>query len=82
MPSVSTKVCDNFAAAPGSGMNWIDPPVGCTINAASNSPWPFNVGPPIKLPSPATVMIKPYLQPGTYYFQPSCCKSQVSVKVT
>ena len=81
MPSVSTNICSDFSAAPGTGVTWTNAPPGTSITQSGNSAWPFNVGPPIHLPAPMTVMVKEGLPEGTYYFLPSCCKGRVSVKV-
>jgi len=85
MPSVSTSVCQNFSAAPGSPVEWTNiPPEGCTIEPVPGSAWPFTPGPPIKLPSPSNppVKVAGSLKPGAYYFRPSCCGKPVCVTVT
>jgi hypothetical protein len=80
MTQITVAICDNFSVTPGTGVNWTNAAPGTTI--LSDGPWPFNVAPPIRLPSPANIGIKEGLKPGTYYFLPSCCKSRVSVTVT
>ncbi|MGC1371509.1 MAG: hypothetical protein WA824_05175 [Candidatus Sulfotelmatobacter sp.] len=52
------------------------------LTADGNKPWPFNIGPPIHLPSPATVGIKSGLPGGAYYFVASCCSKPICVTVT
>jgi hypothetical protein len=84
MPVISTPICDNFSAAPGTGINWTNiPPAGCTIESVQSSSWPFTAPPPIKLPAPssppATVQVG--LKPGVYCFQPSCCRKPVCVTI-
>ena len=80
---VSVKICEDFSAEPGSGIIWTGvPPSGCTLQPVEGSPWPFNVGPPIHLPSPANVGIKEGLAPGTYCFVATCCpKKKICVTV-
>jgi hypothetical protein len=79
-PPISVGICSNFAAAPGTGVTWTNYAPGTVVN--QDGPWPFNVGPPIKVPSPANVGIKEGLKPGPYHFQPTCCKHRVTVNVT
>ncbi|HTC49378.1 MAG TPA: hypothetical protein VK722_18805 [Candidatus Aquilonibacter sp.] len=85
MPPVSIQICQNFSAAPGSGVDWTDiPPTGCALEPVKGSAWPFTSGPPINLPSPSSpaATIKGGLKAGTYYFQPTYCKKPVCVTVT
>ncbi|MFY9977313.1 MAG: hypothetical protein WA252_12290 [Candidatus Sulfotelmatobacter sp.] len=81
--SHNIPICQNFTAKPGDGVNWTNiPPSGCTLTADDNDPWPFNVGPPVRLPSPAAVGIKSGLPAGEYYFIATCCAKPICVTVT
>ena len=84
MPSLSIKVCQNFSAASGSGVDWTEiPPAGCALESVQGSTWPFTAAAPITLPSPSSpaATIKAGLKAGAYYFQPTCCRKPVCVTV-
>jgi hypothetical protein len=68
------NICSNFSANPGDSVQWQGvPTAGCQITA--NGTWPFNLGPPISLPTLMVVGIPLDLGAGTYYFEVSCCST-------
>jgi hypothetical protein len=83
MPSVTTAICTDFSATPGTGVNWTNIPItGCLLSPDGKQPWPFNVGPPLQLPSPSTIEIKVGLKPGTYCARCSCCEKPICITVS
>jgi len=81
-PPIPVQICDSFAAAPGSTIEWITPST-CTVNAIPGSPWPFTLPAPIALPLPSTRQVGIAALPhGTYPFQPTCCPKPVTVTIS
>jgi hypothetical protein len=70
--TVYPQMCNPFTANTGNIVQWQNIPAnGCTIERAGTNPWPFNVGPPIYLPSPSTIMIS--VGSGGYPINIKCC---------
>jgi hypothetical protein len=68
------NICSDFSGDPGDPVRWQGvPPTGCQITA--DGTWPFNIGPPINLPSLVTVTIASGLAAGKYDFDVSCCST-------
>lgn len=83
MPTSPSNICQNFSAAPGTGVVFTNiPPNGCTVSQDGNVPWPFNVASPIMIPAPTTISIKAGLSAGKYGYVASCCPKPVTVTVT
>jgi hypothetical protein len=80
-PAATPNVCDSFTAETGQEVEWEDvPATGCTIKQNGSNTWPFNIGPPIDLPSTSTISIA--VGAGTYTFVPECCDDGVPKTVT
>ena len=80
-PAATPNVCDDFTAETGQEVEWQDvPATGCTIKQNGGNTWPFNIGPPIDLPSISTISIA--VGAGTYTFVPECCDDDVPKTVT
>ena len=82
VPTTRTPaMCSDFSGNPGDPVSWQGVPAnGCSIQQDGTSTFPFNPGPPINLPSPSTITIKPGLSKGTYTFVVTCCPQNQATK--
>ena len=71
--TVYPAICSPFTANTGDTVEWQQIPTnGCVIEA--DGAWPFNVGPPIRLPSPSTIMVT--AGRGRYNIDVKCCSGE------
>lgn len=71
--TVYPPICNSFTANTGDTVIWQSlPSNGCVIE--SNGNWPFNIGPPITLPSPSTIMVT--AGTGRYSINVKCCSGE------
>jgi hypothetical protein len=77
--TVYPDMCNSFTANNGDTVEWQEIPTnGCKIEASGT--WPFNVGPPIDLPSPSTISIS--ASSGSYEINVKCCAGEGMKTVT
>jgi len=77
--TVTPQMCDSFTANTGDTVAWQSIPAnGCKIE--QDGPWPFNIGPPITLPSPSTITVT--ARTGSYTINVKCCAGLALKTVT
>ena len=83
-PPITVPICSNFSVPAGAEIQWTGiPPAGCILTPDPGRPWPFDVAPPLSLPTPTPVTINAGLPIGqTYCFYASCCDRPICVTVT